>query len=158
MRKSWHIQSCASDHLRWNRLNIDNKLSNDECIQQFRFNREDLFSRKTLLKLPDKLVGSYDITCTGMEGLCILLRRSAYPNRLTDLVPIYGLHPIHLSVMFNLVLEHVHSNFQSLISDLDEPWLEEGQVRCYACVTQNAGLPISNCCGYIDGHHAHLQI
>ena len=141
----------ASDHLRWKRLDIDDTLTDDECIQQFRFNKEDLFLLKTLLQLPDKLVGSNASTCTGMEGLCILLRRLAYPNRLTDLVPIFGLHPTHLSVMFNLVLEHVHSNFQHLISDLDQPWLEEGQVRRYARVTQNAGLPISNCWGFIDG-------
>ena len=63
----------------------------------------------------------------------------------------YGLHPTHLSVMFNLVLEHVHSNLEHLISDLDQPWLEEGQVSHYARVTQNAGLLISNCWGFIDG-------
>ena len=101
--------------------------------------QQGLFSLKTLLQLQDKLMGSNAITCTGVEGLCILLRRLAYPNRLTDLVPIFGLHPTHLSVMFNLVLEHVHSNFQHLISNLDQPRLE-GQVRRYALVTQNARL------------------
>ena len=74
-----------------------------------------------------------------------------HPNRLTDLVPFFGLHPTHLSVMFNLVLDHVHSNFEHLISNLDQPWLEEGQIRRYAHVTGNAGLPISNCWGFIDG-------
>ena len=97
-------------------------------------------------------MGSNGITCTGVEGL-----RLAYPNRLTDLVLMFGLHPTHLSVMFNLVLEHVHSNFQHLIFDLDQPWLEEGQIRRYALVTQNAGLPISSCWVSLTGRHAHLQ-
>ena len=141
----------TSDILRWKRLSIDDSLSNDVCFQLFRFNKEDLFSLNTLLQLPDKLVGSNAITCTGMEGLCILLRRLAYPNRLTDLVPIFGLYPTHLSVMFNLVLDHVHSNFEHLISNLDQPWLEEGQISRYAHATGNAGLPISNCWGFIVG-------
>ena len=80
-------------------------------------------------------MSSNGLTCTAVEGQCILLRRLAYPNRLTDLVPIVGLHPTHLSVMFNFVLEHVHSNFEHLISDLDQPWLREGQVRSYAHVS-----------------------
>ena len=127
MRKSWHIASYAanaSDHLRWKRLDIDDTLSNDEFIPL----------QQGGPVLAEDAAAAAGQAC-GFEqyylhryggGTVQLLRRLAYPNRLTGLVQIFGLHPTHLSVMFNLVLEHVHSNFEHLISDLDEPWLEEG--------------------------------
>ena len=93
----------GSDHLRCNRLNINDTLSDDEYIQQFRFNKGDLFSLKTLLQLPDKFVGSNGLTYTGVEGLCVMLQTLACPNRLTDLVLIVGVHPTHLSVMFKFI-------------------------------------------------------
>ena len=37
------------------------------------------------------------------------------------------------------------------MSDLDQPWLEEGQLRRYLRVTQNVGLYVINCWGFIDG-------
>ena len=89
-------------------------LSDDECVQLFRLKKDDIFNLTTLLHLPDKLVGSNGPFCTGLEGLCVMLRRLAYPNRLTDLVPIFGLHPTHLSIICNMVLEHVHLNFEHL--------------------------------------------
>ena len=70
---------------------------------------------------------------------------------LSDLVPIFGLHPTHLSIIFNMVLEHVHLNFEHLISNINQPWLTEHNLQRYARVTHDAGLPVTNCWGFIDG-------
>jgi hypothetical protein len=103
------------------------------------------------LELPEELLISNGLKCSGIEALCVMLRRMAYPNRLTDLVAIFGLHETHLSSIFNLVVKHVHDRFGYLLTDLNQPWLAEEELRRYAEATHAAGLPINNCWGFIDG-------
>ena len=55
------------------------------------------------LQIPEKCIGYQGTTCTGMEGLMIMLRRLAYPNRWCDLVYIFGRPEAELSIIFNMV-------------------------------------------------------
>lgn len=55
------------------------------------------------LCIPEKYKCDQGTTATGMEALLILLRRLAYPNRLSDLVPFFGHSKSDLSRIFNVV-------------------------------------------------------
>jgi hypothetical protein len=44
-------------------------------------------------------------TATNIEGLCIVLRRLAYPSRLDDLEPVFGRSKAEISYIFNYVLD-----------------------------------------------------
>ena len=55
-----------------------------------RFQKGDLDRLGRALQLPEKYVCSQGTVPTGMEALLIMLRRMAYPNRWSDLVPIFG--------------------------------------------------------------------
>ena len=138
------------EHLRWKRLDLS-QFTDDECLRLFRFTSTHLDELQMYLNIPEQIIGPNGIKCSGTEGLCVLLRRLAYPNRLTDLVPIFGLHPTHLSIVFNTVLNIVYDRFGHLLTNINQPWLAEGQLREFARVAHVTGLPIVNCWGFIDG-------
>lgn len=139
------------DHLKWKRLDLD-KMSNEECLTKFRFRKDHIHELKMCMHIPDEItVPGTSVKCNGLEGLCILLRRFSYPNRLTDLVPVFGIHPTHISSIFNYMLEYVYETFEHLLSDLNQPWLTEQQLRRYATYTYASGIPVATCWGFIDG-------
>ena len=61
----------------------------DECKTDFRFCKNDIPLLADVLRNPGYLVCSQRTICGGIEGLCILLRRLAYPCRYSDLIQRY---------------------------------------------------------------------
>jgi hypothetical protein len=60
------------------------------CQHELRFEKADILRLQRCLQIPDEVKfykGSY---CQGLESLCILLRRLAYPVRYCDMVPRFG--------------------------------------------------------------------
>ena len=76
-------------HLQYPRFAMTS-FSEEEFVTQFHFKRPDMPALMHSLRLKDNYMGSNGIKWTGEEGLCILLRRLCYPNRLADLVPLFG--------------------------------------------------------------------
>ena len=70
----------------------------------FRFRKNDMFRLHNALSLPEKYVCSQGTVATGMEALMILLRRLFYPNRVSDLVQLFGRRKSELSLLFNMVV------------------------------------------------------
>jgi len=66
---------------------------------------------------------------TGNEGLCILLRRLCYPNRLVDLVKIFNRDPTVISRIFQWTLNHVYENFKHLVDSLKHKWINDGTLQ-----------------------------
>ncbi len=61
----------------------------------------------------------------GVEGLCILLRRLSYPNRLTDLVKQFNRSAAAISKIFNWMLSFVYSSQCKRISTLNQKWIQD---------------------------------
>ena len=57
----------------------------------------------TALSLPEKYKCNQGTIATGMEALMIMLRRLTYPNRLCDLVALFGRKESELSMIFATV-------------------------------------------------------
>ena len=53
------------------------------------------------LNMPDQYICQQGTKASGMEALMITLRRLSYPNRWTDLVPLFGRSEHELSLIFN---------------------------------------------------------
>lgn len=62
-----------------------NELSEEQFRTLFRFKKDDIYDLCDALGIPVKIVCKNRTVCRGIEGLCILIRRLAYPNRLQDL-------------------------------------------------------------------------
>lgn len=70
-----------------------------------------------------------------MEGLCILLRRLAYPNRLSDLEPLFGLSAVALSGIINHMVDTIFVNKGHLLGDLRNiPYLDEERLNEFSQV------------------------
>ena len=55
-------------------------ISAAECRRRFRFEREDLPRLQEALQIPETFHVSNGIRVSGLEALCMLLRRFAYPH------------------------------------------------------------------------------
>jgi hypothetical protein len=84
-------------------------------------------------------------------GLCVLLKRLAYPNRLFDLKKTFGRGVSELSMIANTTLEFIFENFVGLLTSFDQWWLAPSYLKTYANAIQALGCPLNNCCGFIDG-------
>ena len=51
------------------------KLSNDECLEEFRFMRNDIYKLREVFYIPDRFVCYNGTSVTGIEGVCIFLKR-----------------------------------------------------------------------------------
>lgn len=72
----------------------------------------------------------------GIEGLCMLLRRLAYPNRLSDLESLFGVSAEYISVITNIVLEEIIRSKGHLLDNLGNlRWLQMEKLRYYANVS-----------------------
>lgn len=118
------------------------------CIQQFRFSKCDIYHLCHLLRIPDPVTCNTRIRVSASFGLCLFLRRLAYPNRYCDLSMFFGRSPSHLSLIFKTVSDHIIENFGHKLSSLDQAWIDPER---FAQAVADKGVPLKNCWGFIDG-------
>ncbi|KAG0434743.1 hypothetical protein HPB47_018909 [Ixodes persulcatus] len=95
-------------------LNIDS----EAFRQQFRFEQMDLSELYSALRVPDTIRTAQNVAIHGQEGLCILLRRLSYLNRLCDPDGMFGHHSSTLSSATTVVLNHLTSISGQLTANL----------------------------------------
>ena len=71
------------------RLDLDS-LTDKKCLEIFRFRKEEIRELCILFRLQNNFVFVNGTTWTAEEGLCVVLRRLSYPNRLVDLEGVFG--------------------------------------------------------------------
>jgi len=60
-------------------------LSDGECKAEFRFWKTDIYLLKEVMQLPDEIMCYNRLVVSGIEALCILLKRFGYPTRYSDI-------------------------------------------------------------------------
>ena len=108
----------AYPYYKFDRFEIDS-WDDSECRTELRFGRQDLDLLLMHLQIPDEIVCSQRSVCKGMDGLCILLKRLAYPCRYTDMVPRFGRNPTELCLIFNEVLDLIYANHRHRLQNWD---------------------------------------
>jgi len=129
----------------YERFDLDN-MENDECIAEFRVTKNDLPVLAEALQIPDTFVCPQKSVSDGMEGLCILLKRLAYPCRYSDMIPRFGRPAPVLSMITNEVLDFVYETHKDKILDWNHDLLHPNKLQRYA-----KGAALDNCFGFIDG-------
>lgn len=120
-----------------------------ECEQQFRFKKADIPRLRDALGLQEMVRLDNRAIVDSIEAVCMLLRRLSFPNRLSDLVPIFRRPESTISRTVHHLLDHIISNFRHALS-LDHSCTAERLDRyCKALV--DAGCPLDRCFGFIDG-------
>ncbi len=95
-------------------FNMDN-LSDEQCVEQFRFRQHHIFEIIPVLQLPDIIQCSNGTICSSLEAFLILCHRLAYPNWWCDLEPLFHRPPPELSV-FNTILLTIYMDWNFLLS------------------------------------------
>ena len=59
----------------------------NECLWEFRFLKQDILLVAEVLQVPDVITCYQRSVCKGLEALCIVFKRLAYPCRYADVIP-----------------------------------------------------------------------
>lgn len=116
----------------------------------FRFTEQDVYLLLNKLEFPSHFITTKNrYRASGLEGLCILLRRLAYPSRLADLLRVFGRSSPELSEIFLEVQEFVYSKWCRLLDF--KPQHFQHWLPNLAEVVERKGSPFDNLVGFIDG-------
>ena len=132
------------------RFSVD-EWSDVECKTELKFAKKHLPELCECLGIPGKITCVQRTVCGGMEGLCILLKRLAYPCRYTDMVPRFGRNPTELCLIFNTMIDFIYDNHNHRLRSWDQFFLQPNQLYSYAEAVHRLGAPLGNCFGFIDG-------
>ena len=139
-------------HYKYARFAMGN-FTDEEFKKYFRFSKEHVKELRILLQLKECYKSGSHLIWSGEEGLCIILRRLAYPNRLCDLVPMFGRHLMELSVIFNVMLNEVYRKHQDKLQSVQQAWVNYEE---FAEAISAKGAVLHNVWGFIDGTQGRL--
>lgn len=126
-------------------------ISDDECLNFFRFYKDDINRLTTAFQLPDKIVCANRTVVSSVEGLCVLLRRLSYPCRYSDMVPGFGRSISELCYITNKMVDILHNKYGHLLTSFEQAWLDPCMLKRYADAIHDKGAALDNCWGFIDG-------
>ena len=87
----------------------------------------------------------------GMEGLCMLLKRLAYPCRYGDLIYCFGRPVPVFSMATNHVLDYIYNTHNHLITQWNHTMLRPCTLEVYAETIHGKGTALENCFGFVYG-------
>ena len=76
------------------------KLNDDQCKVTFRFLKNHIYDLKETLNAPEEIMCYNNVWIDGVEALCAVLKRFAYPCRFINMIQIFA--KAHSSVVNNL--------------------------------------------------------
>ena len=127
------------------------KLSDAECKAEFRIYRNDIYLLADLLNIPDQLICYNRTKVDQIEGLCMFLKRFAYPCRYGDMIPRFGRSVPEFSMISNKVIELVYSNYCHKLTDFNQAFLSPANLQRYAKAVRDKGATLDCCWGFVDG-------
>lgn len=126
-------------------------LDESEYLAEFRFRKRDIPVLADAMGLPDSYTCEQGTLCDGIEGLCLLLRRLAYPCRYSDLIHCFGRPVPEIYMITNHVLETVYGLHHHRLTAWNHILTSPPLLQSYADAIQRKGSPVPNCFGFLDG-------
>ena len=135
---------------KYDRFDINN-FDDAQCQVDFRFKKNDLATLVAVFGLPEKIITSQRTVCSGLEGLCVLLKRLAFPCRYTDMASLFGRNPTEICLIFNTVIDFMYETHCHRLKNWNQPILQPQKLKEYCDAIYQKGSPLNNCFGFIDG-------
>lgn len=126
-------------------------LDDDECLSEFRFRKHDLPLLAEVLQIPDKITLYQRSVCSGLEALCLVLRRLAYPCRYADLISTFARPVPVLCMICNYMIDFIYETHNHRLLQWNNQVLNANALETYATAITAKGSPLNNCFGFIDG-------
>lgn len=134
----------------YGRFSLDD-MNDAECLAEFRFRKHDLPLLAEVLQIPDSFTCYQRTVSSGMEALCILLRRLSYPCRYSDIIPRFGRPVPVLSMISNQVLDYIYDTHGHRITQWNHQILSQPLLQLYSDTVAAQGSALDNCFGFVDG-------
>lgn len=134
----------------YNPFNLD-RMTDDECKTEFRFLRNDIYRLIQVMNFPDTFKCYNGLTFDAVEGICIFLKRFAYPCRYLDLIPRFARPVPQLCLISNLVMDYVYTHWNHLLSTFNQPWLSPDNLEIFSTAIFQKSGALPNCFGFVDG-------
>ena len=128
-----------------------NEMADSGCISEFRVRKSDLPKLRDALQNPNSFTCYQKSVSNGMEGLCMLLCRLAYPCRYSDMIPRFSRPIPVLSMVTNEVLDFIDNTHSHKITEWNHALLSPALLQTYADAVYAKGAALNNCFGFIDG-------
>jgi hypothetical protein len=129
-----------------------NSYSDDECWRLLRFKKDDITKLIELLGMPPFFRSESRHRYTREFSFILLLRRMAYPGRLTDLEQEFGRDHTSLSRSIGITVAWIDSNHSFRVTDNLQFWMQYQQPYADA-VAAKTDIPaqFSNVNSFLDG-------
>ena len=126
-------------------------MDDSECLAEFRFQKRHIPLLAEVLQIPDQFSCYRRSVSSGIEGLCILLKRLSYPCRYSDMIARFGRPVPVLSMVSNQVLDYVYDLHSHHVLNWNQTLLDPLAVQEYCNAISAKGAALDNCFGFIDG-------
>ena len=126
-------------------------MNDSECVAEFRFRKRDLPLLAEVLQIPESFTCYQRSVASGMEALCILLRRLAYPCRYSDMLPRFGRPVPVLSMVSNQVLDYICDVHSRRITQWNHEIFSQQVLQLYSDAIAAKEAALNNCFGFVDG-------
>ena len=138
-------------YYKYEEFKLEENTSEAECKAEFRFERGDIERLADVLQFPPTFECPQGSVCDRIEGLCIFLRRLAYPCRYSDMVSRF-VRPVPVLCMISyVVLNYIYDLHHRRITSWNQATLNPPALQQYADAVSNKGAALGNCFGFVDG-------
>lgn len=145
-----HPKNPVFPYENYDRFDFD-EIDPAECKVEFRFEKRDLPQLIEALEIPEVFLCDQRSVCDGLEGLCIALRRFAYPCRYSDLIPRFGRPVPEISMISTKVVDFIYDEHHYRLTQWNNNLLNPASMERYAAAIYRRGGTLENCFGFIDG-------
>lgn len=132
------------------RFDLD-AMDETECLHEFRVRKTDIPRLADALGLPESLCCHQRTRSDRIEGLCMVLKRLAYPCHLSDMIHSFGRAVPEISMITARFEKWIYSHHHTKISEWNDRLLSRDKLQEYADAVAGKGAALSNCFGFVDG-------
>ena len=126
-------------------------LEDNNCLSEFRFLKRDKPHLAEVLQIPDEITCYQRSVCLGLEALCVVLKRLAYPCRYVDMIGRFAKPVPVLCMINNYMIDFIYQSHSHRLLEWNNQILNPAALETYAAAITAKGSPLNNCFGFIDG-------
>ena len=134
----------------YDRFDLD-EIDEAECKAEFRIEKRDIPLLADALGMPATLKCPQRTVAGGIEGLCMLLKRTSFPCRYSDMIYRFGRPVPILSMVTNQVVDYIYQAHAHRITQWNNQLLNPASLQLYADAIGRKGAALENCFGFVDG-------
>ena len=107
-------------------------MNSADCKTEFRVEKADFPRLADALHIPAVFHCKQRSICDGLEGLCVLMRRTSYPCRFSDMIQRFPRPVSVLSLITNEVMDFIYDNHCHLVTEWNRDVLSSVALQQYA--------------------------